>query len=160
MTKYCATAVSPSRERSRCQKLTVNGHVHGCVAFHGSGEAPVGLVAGVVEDASAHPPPESERDGNDHHGSADEFGQGELPAHHHGQDDAQLDDEVGGGDFKGHRRGEMRALAEQGPRQGHRGVGARRGRRPKARCGSQGPGRIIGHQRRDPLPADESLNDA
>ena len=46
---------------------------------------------------------------------------------------AELDHQVGGGELERHRGGEVGALAEERPGQGHRGVGA--GRRGRAEAG-------------------------
>ena len=77
---------------------------------------------------------------DDHHRSADELGQCELPPEEQGEDDAELDDEIGGRDLEHHGGGEARTLAKQRPGQGHRRVGAGRRRRRRARWRWRGSG--------------------
>jgi hypothetical protein len=69
--------------------------------------------------------PKQQRQQQDHQWTADELGQGELPADQQGKDQPEFDHQVGGGELEGHRRGEVRALAKQRPGQRHRRVGAR-----------------------------------
>ena len=101
---------------------------------------------GILDQARPQEQPEQDRQAEDHQGAAHELGQGELPPHEHGQDDAELDDEVGRGELEGHRRGEVAALAEHRPGQCHGRV--RAGRRGRSEPGGhrQALGRIVRQQ--------------
>ena len=119
----------------------LDAHVHGGVALHGAGHVPCRPGPGPPRGSRARrKTPEPQRQEDDHHRSADELGQRELPSEEQGEDDAELDDEIGGGDLEHHGGGEARTLAEQRPGQRHRRVRTRRRCRPQARWPAPGHG--------------------
>ena len=136
-----------------------DAHVHGGVALHGTRQALVRLLARGVDQPLADEDAEDHRQQDDHDRPADEFGQGELPADQQREDDAQFDDEIGAGDLERHRGDETRAPSEQGPGEGHRRIGAGRGRGAKPGRLGQGARPAIAEHRGDRFPPDHGLDD-
>jgi len=116
------------------------------VAFHRPGNALLGLLGRFTQEPLAQDDPKHQGDEHDDDRAADELGEGELPAQQQKHDHPELDDQVGRGDLERHGRGEVRALAKQGPRQRHGSIRARRGRHPKPGGSDDGAGPIIAHQ--------------
>jgi len=116
------------------------------MAFHRPGNALLGLLGCFTQEPLAQDDPKHQGDEHDDDRSADELGQGELPAQQQKHDHAKLDDQVGRSDLERHGRGEVCALAKQRPRQRHGGIRARRGRHSEPGGSNKGPGAIIAHQ--------------
>ena len=128
------------------------------MAFHRPGQPPISLSAGGVNESRAHEKPEQHSQHHDHQWAADELRRSELPAHQQSQDDAQLHHQIGRTDLEGHGRGEVGALAEQRPGQGHRRIRARRGRCAQSRRDSQGARPIVTQQSHDGRSTHDGLH--
>jgi hypothetical protein len=90
-----------------------NGHIHLCVAFHSTFDAPVGLCLGLVQKLAIEQPTEEKNQQPDHDRCADKLGQRDLPVQECQHNDAEFEDKISGGHFKRHGRGEIGALAKQ-----------------------------------------------
>ena len=72
----------------------MDAHVHLGVALHRAYEALVGLLTRLVDQLTGQKPAKQEGEQRDHQRTADELGEGELPAEQQRHDDAKLDNEI------------------------------------------------------------------
>jgi len=105
-----SSGMSPSGAKT--SSMTYPGAGHREVEDAGNLQGGLGAVVPPVDQddrdddqvgEAAHPQPEPEGNQDDHDRSADELGEGELPAHQQREHDAELDDQVGGGDLERRR---------------------------------------------------------
>lgn len=152
--------------RSAKMKLTTppklipfHAHIHRRVTFHTAGDPLCCLLTGQLDQLRRQREPHQQGQQDHHHDAAEELGRGELPAHHHDQDDPELDHQVGGGELKGDRVGEAGALAEDGAGQGDSRVGARAAGGPEeGRQGQAARGGVAEHPRHGAV-GDDRLHD-